>query len=255
LQGKPVYTISEVALIPLSSQQDAEQAIARARSAQFRHSTSNDDFLSDSSDSEEDITLPDDASVATAEPDDADKTKADQPPVSRVAEEVMTKKGVYGRFADRWFSTKGWNARNRTSQGLSSEEDLQVVKNVPSDPAAEVQKASGESTPDLKSQEKADGKDQVAPAEVAPVIESKQETQQFPLLPKLLTTTKMFFGSRNFFFSYDYDLSRTVANQSESSSSLHKTFDSKVSLLDVLHEQRKAYTHSSSGTNIFFNPS
>lgn len=33
------------------------------------------------------------------------------------------------------------------------------------------------------------------------------------LLPKLLRTTKMLFASQNFFFSYDYDITRRVEEQ------------------------------------------
>jgi len=115
IRGKPVYTISEVALIPLSSQQDAEQAIVRARDSQLRHSQSKDDFLSDSSD-DDDITLPDEASIADPEdlsPPGTGKVEEAKDKVTTVAEDVFAKKGLYGRFTDSWFSKKGWTADQR----------------------------------------------------------------------------------------------------------------------------------------------
>ncbi|KAF2672838.1 SacI domain-containing protein [Microthyrium microscopicum] len=222
ISGKPIYSISEVALIPLSSQADAEQAIAKARSAQFRHSTSNEDFLSDSENSEDNISLPDDASVITADPDpDKDQIEQAKQKVSNVAENVINKKGIYGRFADKWFSKQGWTADSRTRQGMSSEEDIQRVRN-PTPDRAQLSEDERPETPKTDLEET-----QEVPTEVAHTVDTKQ-TQQIPLLPKVLATTKIFFGSKNFFYSYDYDISHGVTNQTAGSSvPLHRTFDSQ----------------------------
>ena len=34
-----------------------------------------------------------------------------------IAEDVIDKKGVYGRFADKWFSKRGWNVEKRRALG------------------------------------------------------------------------------------------------------------------------------------------
>ena len=237
IRGKPVYRISEVALIPLSSQADAEQAIVRAKASQQRHSATNEDFLGDSSEDDENISLPDDASlistehggepVATAGSDIKKKT-------SSVAEDIISKKGVYGRFTDRWFSKKGWAAESRRNQGLSGEEDLKKITTPAGDPTldpgmvAEAADIKG----DVHAADAAHDDAQVAPAEVAHVVESPTDGPQIPLLPKVLTVSKIFFGSKNFYFSYDYDLSRSVSNQGTASSSLplFRTFDPVVSI-------------------------
>lgn len=229
IRGKPVYSISEVALIPLSSQEDAQQAITKARDSQQRHSATKDDFLSESSDDDDSITLPDDASVPDPDPKPVTKIKDK---ATSVASDVIAKKGLYGRFADSWFSKKGWTAEQRRKQGLSSEDDVQRVKSTAKDPAAtqDEESSEGQTAPvdatdvGVKSKE-----EQVVPVEVADVVDSST-VPQIPLLPKILTTTKIFFGSRNFFFSYDYDLSRSAANQPSPSSSqnLHRTFDTLV---------------------------
>jgi hypothetical protein len=237
IRGKPVYSISEVALIPLSSQTDAEQAIVRARSAQFRHSTSNEDFLGDSSEDEEDnITLPDDASIATPDPDPesqaGQKVEAVKDKVSTVAEDVMTRKGLYGRFTDRWFSNKGWTAESRSRQGLSSEEDLERLKSAAKDPTVTDGKVTD---PSSAQSEESEGKkaeeetNQLAPSEVAHVVDKSPAGNQIALLPKVLTTTKVFFGSKNFFFSYDQDISRTISEQNTNNTlPLHQSFKKQV---------------------------
>jgi hypothetical protein len=232
IRGKPAYSISEVALIPLSSQEDAQKAIIRARASQQRRAQADDNLLSDTSD-DENITLPDDASVPDPEPKLENKLAEVKDKATSVAEDVIARKGLYGRFTDRWFSKKGWTAEQRRKQGLSSEEDLVRIKSASKDlesatDAGTVQSDSTRETTDepLEVQES-----QVAPAEVAHMVDEQTEPQ-IPLLPKVLTTTKLFFGSKNFFFSYDYDLSQRAHKQAEPSTSLslHQSFDPMVSL-------------------------
>jgi len=228
--GKPVYSIREVALIPLSTQGEAQEAIERARGAQLRHSQAKEDLLSDSSD-DENITLPDDTSVPDPDPSpESSKAAEIKNKATSVAEDVFAKKGLYGRFTDRWFSRKGWTAEQRRKQGLSSEEDLHRIKSASKDPAAVSNDDSSQTEAvdvgDINLKQK---EDQVAPAEVSHAIDATTEPQ-IPLLPKILTTTKVFFGSKNFYFSYDYDLSRSSSRQVDpsGSQSLHRTFDQLV---------------------------
>jgi SacI-like domain-containing protein len=232
IRGKPVYSISEIALIPLSSQEDAQKAIVRARASQQKRAQTEDNLLSDTSD-DENITLPDDASLPDHELKIEKKLAEVKDKATSVAEDVIAKKGVYGRFTDRWFSKKGWTAEQRRKQGLSSEEDLVRIKSVgkdldptPDGDPVPLDSSSNEATGEpLRVQD-----NQVAPAEVAHAVDDQTEPQ-IPLLPKVLTTTKLFFGSKNFFFSYDYDLSRRSHQQAEPSASLslHRSFDPMVS--------------------------
>ena len=238
IRGKPVYSISEVALIPLSSQEDAEKAIIRARSSQQRHSQSKEDQLTDTSD-EENITLPDDSSAP--DPDftmEKSRIGEAKDKATTVAQDVIAKRGVYGRFTDRWFSQKGWTAEQRRKQGLSREEDLQRIRGGTKDPAAIPDES--ESQNQVAPSEETDtntspNEDQLAPAEVAHVVEPSRGSE-IALLPKILTTTKIFFGSKNFFFSHDYDLSRSSSHQPEpyTSQPIHKTFDPLVGTIDFI---------------------
>lgn len=111
-----------------------------------------------------------------------------------VVEDVFAKKGGYGRFARNWFGSRnGWAAKRKlagvglSSAGVDAEHDEvpTLVSGTPSE--EETGKGEGES-------EDRDG-------HVA------------ALLPKLLKTTSLLFGSsRSFFFAYDYDITRSVSN-------------------------------------------
>jgi hypothetical protein len=232
MYGKPIYSITEVALIPLSSQDDAEKAIVRAKDSQQRHEKPEENVVSQYyDDDEQTVSLADDASISHADPDSPIEASAEesQAKVSGIAEDIFQKKGIYGRFTDKWFSQKGWNSSSRRSQGLSSDVDLSRVKSASADVAAS--EVSLEQAADSKEKNLEAPQDDVVPAEVVHVVEPPSNTSQLPLLSKLLTTTKIFFGSRNFYFSYDYDISRSVSRQvlDTSSVSLHKTFDPIVS--------------------------
>lgn len=154
-------------------------------------------------------------------------------PVDRrtsVAEDVIQKKGVYGRFADKWFSRKGWSADSRRLQGLRSEEDLatrSVPKNV--DSTGPTEEAVATQPDELPSEEKTT-LDSVKPEEIPKALEGSTNSTTVALLPRVLQTTKMYFSSGNFFFSYDYDLSHGVANQAPNASvPLSKQYDPLVS--------------------------
>jgi hypothetical protein len=234
-----------VALIPLSSQADAEKAIARAQDAQRRHAAevkagleSDSDSASDrnSEDEHDDVSLTEDNSVTSTPPGDQDAApRVDlRARATSVAEDVISRKGLYGRFTQRWFSKGGWAAENQRKGGLSSQDDLTK---------APVPELLGAVNPATAEDQDGNGNDDAAgaatssaipdetPEEVKHVVEESPETPQVPLLPKLLTVSKMFFGSRSFFFSYDYDLSRSIANQPNASSSipLCRSFDTLVS--------------------------
>ncbi|KAF2396403.1 SacI domain-containing protein, partial [Trichodelitschia bisporula] len=238
IRGKPVYCISEVALIPLSSQGDAAEAIRRARESQQRHAkkeANEDEMLSSSSEdeAEDDISIPDAHSTTSSPPPES----AREAPKTKVAEDVIGKKGVYGRFAQRWFSKAGWASESRRTQGMSSEENL--AKAV-SDESAAAQVDASEAAPVKQSVSNE------APEEVAHVVQPKQpenafilyrtayekqvskQNSEIPLLPKLLTVTKLFFSSKNFYFSYEYNLSKTFAQQGNQNSSvpLYRAYDS-----------------------------
>lgn len=223
--GKPIFKITDVALIPLSSQSDAEQAIASAREHVQRHNKTRSEEEEDSeSENDDNDTLSVTDSIVDAEPNNApeeirDSVTGQKGPAERrtsVAEDVIHKKGMYGRFAERWFSKKGWSTESRRVQGLSSEEDLATAdKPVDVDtsvPAETTNSASAVDGNEIPANEN-DAPEVVSPDEIPRAIEGQKNSTTTALLPKILRTTKLYFGSGNFFFAYDYDLSRGIGNQ------------------------------------------
>lgn len=183
---------------------------------------------------------------------DPDSTAASQTGLegrrTSVAQDVIHKKGMYGRFAERWFSKKGWSSESRRTQGLSSEEDLAITnkkKNVESllpdqpnrgEPLAEGKAQTGNGTVQPED---------VSPTAIPKALEGNKDSATIALLPKILRTTKLYFGSGNFFYSYDYDLSHNISEQqSQSSLPLYSQCDPLVrqrllgppSRLDCSHE-------------------
>lgn len=240
IRGKPIYKITDVALIPLSSQADADEAIVSAKEHLNRHAKAIADGEEESESESED----DAPSVSDSLGDDVpppptevkDPVTGQKGPVDRrtsVAEDVLQKKGMYGRFADKWFSKKGWSADSRRVQGMSSEEDLartRKPKNVESTIPTEEVRSSSSSDPEALPVADKDIAEPVSPEDIPKAFVGPKDSTTITLLPKILRTTKMYFASGNFFFSYDYDLSRSI-DQQQPNSSLHlfKQFDPLVS--------------------------
>lgn len=198
INGKPIYVITEVALTPLSSKAEAELSIASTRSLLQKKDGDHgiDEDVSD-----------DDTDLAPLQGDDVEDDHTSLPARSAdnikhrrttsIAEDVISKKGGYGRFAQKWFSQKGWTADQRRNLGLTNPEIVSAAKH------------DGPSDEDAK----------IAAAD-APIPTEKDHSMDdatAALLPKLLRTTQILFGSsRSFFFSYDHDLTRSMARRSTS---------------------------------------
>jgi hypothetical protein len=245
IRGKAVYKITDVALIPLSSQADADKAIAATREHLQRRNKApgmdqEEDTDSDSEDDAPSVTdsLVEEPSAAPSAVTDAVTGRKGSPtPKTSVAEDVMQRKGVYGRFADKWFSRKGWSADNRRVQGLSSEENL-AAKSAPQDVDStipkEEEKPTTSANPDAIPTDDENVPEPVSPEAIPKALGGEKDATTVALLPKILQTTKMYFSSGNFFFSYDYDISHGIGQQHASSSvPLFKQFDPLVSLVPI----------------------
>jgi hypothetical protein len=262
--GKPIYKITDVALIPLSSQADADKAIAATRDHLKRRSRApgleDDEAESESDDDAPSVTdsiVEEPAPAPSEVKDTVTGQKGNAEHKTSVAEDVMQRKGVYGRFADKWFSRKGWSADNRRLQGLTSEENL-AARNVPQNVDSVVSKEKppkSESKPDAIPTDDKNIEEPVSPEAIPKALSGEKDATTVALLPKILQTTKMYFSSGNFFFSYDYDISHDVGQQQPSSSvPLFKQFDPLVSLLPTANHT-SANGYSSSGTSTSYHPS
>ncbi|PHH65567.1 hypothetical protein CDD81_2002 [Ophiocordyceps australis] len=173
--GHPVYVVTDVAITPCTSQSDAAESIKRTAGL-LRQSLPH--ALSDhglGSDDEMDV-----EHEILDEAEDAilvseqDGLRPDSAR-SSVAEDVFRRRGSYGRFAQSWFSRSGWTLEQRRSMGMSISSAVDA-----------------DSTPDDDSTQ-------------APVS---------TLLPKLLRTVRVLFGSsRSFYFSYDVDITRSLSQE------------------------------------------
>lgn len=237
IRGKPVYKITQVTLIPLASQAEASKAIVSARNHGRRQNrTPGTDGDASDSESEEgapsvtDSLLEEDVSAASNVVSDAvTGRKGEATPKTSVAEDVMQRKGVYGRFADKWFSRKGWSADNRRLQGLRSDEDLSA-KSVPQNVDSVVaDQPTGPASPDVIPSDDKNIKGTLDPNEIPQALGGEKDATTLALMPKILQTTNMYFSSGNFFFSYDYDISHGIAKQQPNSHlPLFKQFDPLV---------------------------
>lgn len=179
IRGFPIYVVTGVAITPCSSQAEAESAIART----VKHLDSEPaDKLEDETDTVEDdeeaLSRASDEVEDVIDDTDLEAELSSKDPVrSTVAEDVIRRRGSFGRFAQRWFSRKGWVLDQKRTMGLSGLE-----------PAAPAR------TPGSKSTRSS---------------EDSLEATAAAFLPKLLYTAQILFGSsRSFFFSYDFDITR-----------------------------------------------
>ncbi|PHH85156.1 hypothetical protein CDD83_825 [Cordyceps sp. RAO-2017] len=207
IRGLPVYVVTEIALTPCTSKADADESIgctARLLQAQSPGSRS-ESGASGEEDSELLDAVLDDIEDVAADDDDGSRPDSKR---SSVAEDVMRRRGSYGRFAQSWFSNSGWTMDQRRTMGMS---------------------ISANSAPAVNDDDEA--------AVASPPLPEDAEAQSpvSALLPKLLRTIKVLFGSsRSFYFSYDIDITRCLAQ-------------------DALVLRRDAPLHAQVDSNYFWN--
>lgn len=201
--GFPVYLVTGVALTPCNTKQEADEAIRRTANLLKKQTPNQEDDGSESSDEEVEEILHASLDEVEDTVSEDDKSRPDSSR-SSVAEDVMRRRGSYGRFAQRWFSKSGWTMDQRRSLGLS----------ISAATSPTTQEASSEPTVSKISLEE----------------ELNGQSRVTALLPKLLRTIQVFFGSsRSFYFSYDLDLTRDTSQQAwiPNAAPLHSQVDSQ----------------------------
>ncbi|KAK4154591.1 SacI homology domain-containing protein [Chaetomidium leptoderma] len=220
IRGLPVYVVTEVALTPCTSQQDAAEAIAKtaaalkAREQPARGPGENkeegvDDGAASAAGASGDETGPemmgvggsdevgdDDDGGVTSDPEGLPPppppppgSGADDGRRSSVAQDVISRKGSYGRFAQSWFSRSGWAMDQKRTMGLSADNGRGGGKKGGSSASKSV------------------------PTEFSIPSDADGSAAAISLLPKLLRTSQILFGSsKTFYFAYDHDITRSMAN-------------------------------------------
>ncbi|KAI0402544.1 SacI homology domain-containing protein [Xylaria palmicola] len=216
IRGYPVYVVTDVALTPCTSQDEAETAIGHT-ALQLRR-TSAEKLSEEGSDIESEVEVPVPAAGAE-DNDDPDALSDRDVPQTResgdrrgIAQDVFKRSSSYGKFAQKWFSNKGWMANRRQSLGLSG-------ATPPVEPGDE----------DAGRSKKANEDEELSRTVVQEKVDTPpSSTVGESLTPKLLRMAHIWFGtSKSFFFSYDVDLTRSIASQAPTTphTSLHRAAD------------------------------
>ncbi|MCJ1475459.1 hypothetical protein MMC13_004121 [Lambiella insularis] len=228
IRGKPIYVITDVALIPLSSQAAATKAINQCLASSKRAASRASGAIASDSDSSEDeraeasATEDNDPTVPhtpEAETCGAAKGEENDSKSTSVVEDVIGKKGQYGRFAERWFSRKGWSVEKRRMQGMSAG-DIKEQVDDPPQPYDTIDKSESQtdtaSSTVVPDQARSSGNSAPDQSNVA---------ESF--IPKLLKTTRLLLGSQSFFFAYEYDITRRLGTSQVKSTEmpLYKAVD------------------------------
>jgi hypothetical protein len=219
LRGNPIYVVTEVALTPCSSYQDANSAISDTATALHLKQEKNSEAAEAEDDSDNISisgsleTLPD---TVPGPDDEVPETRPSLSQRNSVAEDVISRRGSYGQFAQKWFSRSGWTMAQKRNMGLTAAEKAEQKDNDDQKPelqsaAEQVQPVPEGNTGDQSSAEDT-SKSAVAAAKVAADQDPKIPAAG-GLLPKLLRTTQILFGSsHSYYFSYDHDITRSCAN-------------------------------------------
>ncbi|KAL8733152.1 MAG: hypothetical protein Q9166_002344 [cf. Caloplaca sp. 2 TL-2023] len=221
IRGSAVYVVTSVVLIPLSSRCEANRTIEQTKKEIQKEAgdkVPNEQIHSDSSADEGSY-----HSEGHVTDDGAKESKALTPPSTNtrrksqeesesVVQDVISRKGQYGRFAEKWFSKKGWTSERRRAQGMSADDAGQLKDPVIRDRSgSDLAKDNHKGLIERREDEKETPTSR-APQQKEPSNHQGQNVTS-TLLPKLLRTTKILFASRSFFFSYDYDITRRLGDQ------------------------------------------
>lgn len=208
IYGHPIYVVTEIAITPLSSKPEADSSITQTQRA-LRRGTPNTDGTDDSDDSGEEESQ--DASMPKDDVDDdsqnvsegvgsAEKSNSPHARKTSIAEDVIARKGGYGRFTKHWFSKEKWRVDQLRNLGLSTKESDSESDSMSRPGSSKDQNLSENTveTPGLTSSD---------------ILASSAQNVAASLLPKLLKTTQVLFGSsRSYYFSYDYDITRSLGS-------------------------------------------
>ena len=227
IRDKAIYAVRDVALIPLTSQTEADKIINNTLTSVQKQQNASNDIDAELSDGEEDAET---SSIGgDDEPEEAAAVDAPKGVLAKstsFTKNVIQDRGRYGRFAKKWFTRNGSNTDVRRKQGLTSEESS--TPSQPEQKPDEISQRTGTAATDPKS-DKDDSRvdeamDDVEPPKEASAIET--------LSRRIERTAKMYYSSSGFYFSYDVDLSKrfSVHGTTKSDSPLWKQFDPQVSI-------------------------
>ncbi|KAK4505334.1 hypothetical protein PRZ48_003297 [Zasmidium cellare] len=244
IRGKAVYGVRDVCLIPLKGRKEARKAIGAAQKLLKQGSKGGD--VKEEGEEEEDVG-DDTSTIASVE--DADETGPDhkqapegeaaalEPPKAGVVKrsstfvrDVVKERGRFGRMAGRWFSRNGSRDAVRRQEGGGGEGEVDNKGEGMEELTREQQKQAEEALPEgehVKDEEKKEEKDEGKEEDKKESKVVKQQSAIEYLTPRILRSARLYFSSSGFYFSYDHDISGTLAQRGQINSSLPlwKRFD------------------------------
>lgn len=250
IRGYPVYVVTDVALTPCTTQTEAESAI-RHTSIQIRRAHRAREGRQEGDGGTMDDSDTDAASMLDAgDADDVQSDKEDKDNVtggssggnsssadgpsgrkSSIAQDVIKRRGTYGRFAQRWFSQAGWMQEQQRSLGVSDNAPVTpptVSERQQSQEATSAGESDGRSRKEGKEVKSDKELGQAVVAETAEKGVATAVSTAESLLPKLLRMAHIWFGeSKSFYFSYDVDITRSLEKKGThvADAPLHHTAD------------------------------
>lgn len=234
IRGKAIYRVTDVTLLPLSSQKEAEDALAAAHKA-LKQGDVTAGYESEHDDGQDDAET---SGMGEGEPQKSGGGEEQQPPEvaaleppkgvlgkgTSLAKSVVQDRGRFGRFAKNWLSRGAGNAaqtekREADTAGEVKEEQKQDVQQTLSSEGTQALAGADEHEEAEVSAEKTKPDDAAGAPKGQSVIES--------LAPRIVRGAKLYFSTSGFFFSYDHDISGTLMQRDTlpSSAPLWKRFD------------------------------
>ena len=200
--GKAVYVVTDVAFLPLSSRQEVVQAISAAIEAHQSDEAGTNSELSESD--TEAAATPADTDKTSSSPTDDEQSPPQSRPDTSIAQDVFVNRGQFGRVASQWFSRQGWGIGKVTGKPQAVAASADKTAELADGPATTVP-AGGDHQ--IAISESVTGKHALAPTA------SPDPTPVVAMIPKILRVSRLLLASsRSFFFSYDVDLTRSMAS-------------------------------------------
>ncbi|KAK5722901.1 hypothetical protein LTR17_014204 [Elasticomyces elasticus] len=240
IKGHAIWAIRDVTLIPLSSQGEAERAIAQAQKV-LKQSGASGAETNDHSDVDEEEEEEEPAS-AIEEP--APEAAAREPPRQGVFDKstdfvkgIAQAPGKYGGFAAKLFSRSGKKGdptkeqekvvdetRAGADDSGKTEQEVALTKEQKEGASEALPREDGTEA-GAENQSQSTHEPAVGSKPEAPLAK-KQSTIE-SLTPRILRSAKMYYSASGFFFSYDHDLSGALMqpDTDTSTSALWKRFD------------------------------
>ena len=218
IREKPVFRITDVSLIPLSSRAEATTAITQAQKLLKSSNAPGGSDVGEDADVSTIGTEPGEQTQDHSVEKDAEAfepSKQDMASKSTIAQDVVQNKGKFGRFATSWFSkTNASQAKSKVSESSQPSEEL----------TNEQAKQEADALPDTD----AEAAQKVEEPKVRSSIEKRRQTAIDFLAPRIVRSARLYFSSSGFYFSYDHDLSHALGRSPKVSSTvpLWRRFDS-----------------------------